>query len=114
MQSMYFLKAHHAGNQYRPVLTQYHQVPPNTIQYCPLLTHHLQVPNITTLAQFYQVPTSTVLHRHCTIKYQPVLPHNEPVAPSTIENRPFLTQNLGLVCECVTSFMRYTQHTLLD
>ena len=76
------------------ILTKYHPVLPSSDPSPPSSKHHHPK-----LAQFYQVPTSTVLRRHCTIKYQPVLPHNEPVAPSTIENRPFLTQNLGLVCD---------------
>ena len=33
MQTIYFLKSHHAGNQYRPVLTTYHRVPNSTALY---------------------------------------------------------------------------------
>ena len=35
MQTIYFLKAHHAGNQHRPALTQYHRLPANTAFYWP-------------------------------------------------------------------------------
>ena len=35
MQIIYFLKAYYAGNQYRPVLTQYYRVPTSTALYWP-------------------------------------------------------------------------------
>ena len=112
MQTIYFLKAHHAGNQYRPVLTQYHRVPTSTALYWPSiqwfdgLDHINQIfsesishwqpeppwfdpvsPSTDQyhpiLTQYHQVTTSSALHRPSTIKYQSVPPNTDPVPPST-------------------------------
>ena len=104
MQTIYFLKAHHAGNQYRPVLTQYHRVPTSTALYWPSIQwfdgsdHENQIFSVSTshwqpvplcfdpvspntdqyhpiLTQYHQVTTSTALYRPSTIKYQSVPTH---------------------------------------
>ena len=101
MQTIYFLKAYHAGKQYRPVLTQYHWVPTSTGLYWPSIqwfegldqvnkiffesiSHWQPVPPCLDLVssstdqyhpiltQYHQVTKSTVLHRPSTIKYQSV------------------------------------------
>ena len=120
MQPIYFLKAHHAGNQYRPVLTQYHRVPTSTALYWPSIqwfdgwdhvnqifsesiSHWQPVPpwfdpvSPSTdqyhpiLTQYHQVTTSATLYRPSTIKYRSALPNNT-VPSSTNKWCPLLTQ----------------------
>ena len=110
--NIYFLKAHHAGKQYRPVLTQYHRVPTSTALYWPSIqwfdgldhvnqifsesiSHWQPVPPCfdpvspstdqyhPILAQYHQVTTSAALYRPSTIKYQSVPPNTVPFPPTT-------------------------------
>ena len=112
MQPIYFLKAHHAGNQYRPVLTQYHRVPTSTALYWPSIqwfdgldhvnqifsesiSHWQPVPPwldpVSTntdqyhpiLTQYHQLITSAALYQPSRIKYQQVVPSTDPVPPNT-------------------------------
>ena len=112
MQTIFFLKAHHAGNQYRPVLTQYHRVSTSTAPYWPSfqwfdgldhvnqifsesISHRQPVPPCfdpvspstdqyhPILTQYHQVTTSVALYRPSTIKYQSVPPNTDPFPPST-------------------------------
>ena len=121
MQTIYFLKAQHDGNQYRPVLNQYHQVPTSTalhwpsIQWFDGLDHVNQIfsesishwqpaapcfdqlsPSTDQyhpiLTQYHQVTTSAALYRPSTIKYQSVPPNTDPVPPSINKYCSLLTQ----------------------
>jgi len=112
MQPIYFLKARHAGNQYRPVLTQYHRVPTSTTLYWPniqlfdgldhvnqifseSIPHWQKVPPCfdpvspstdqyhPILTHYPQVTTSAALYWPSTIKYQSVPPNTVPFPPST-------------------------------
>ena len=112
MQTIYFLKARHAGNQYRPILTQYHRVPTSTALYWPSiqwfdgLDHVNQIfsesishwqpvppcfdpvsPSIDQyhpiLVQYHQITTSAALYRPSTIRYQSVPPITDQVPQST-------------------------------
>ena len=76
-------------NMYRhksPLLPHTTTVPPNTNQYCLLLT------------QYHQVPSSTALYWPITIIYQPVPPQNDPISPRTSQYRTILTQHLQSSC----------------
>ena len=76
MQSIYFLKAHHAGIQYRPVLTQYHRVPTNTALYWPSIQWFDGLDHIN------QIFSKRLSH------WQPVPPCFDPVPPSNNQYRP--------------------------
>ena len=80
MQPIYFLKAHHAGNQYRPVLTQYHRVPTSTTLYWP----NIQL--FDGLDHVNQIFSESIPH------WQKVPPCFDPVSPSTDQYHPILTQ----------------------
>ena len=121
MQTIYFLKAHHVGNQYSPVLTQYQQVPTSTALYWPSiqwfdgldyvnqifsesLSHWQPVPPCfdpvspstdqyhPILTQYHQVTTSAALYRPSTIKYQSAPPNTDPESQSTNKFCPLPTQ----------------------
>ena len=120
MQTIYFLKTQHAGNQYRPVLTQYRQVPTSTALHWPsiqwfdgldhvnqmfsesILHWHPAAPCFDQLSpsteqyhpiltQYHQDTTSAALYRPSTIKYQSLRPNTDPVPPSTNKSCPLLT-----------------------
>ena len=80
MQTIYFLKAHHAGNQYRPVLTQYHRVPTSTALYWPSIQWFDGLDHVN------QIFSESISH------WQPVPPWFDPVSPSTDQHHPILTQ----------------------
>ena len=80
MQTIYFLKAHHAGNQYRPVLTQYHRVPTSTALYWPSIQWFDGLDHVN---QIFSVSTS---------HWQPVPLCFDPVSPNTDQYHPILTQ----------------------
>ena len=80
MQTIYFLKAHHAGNQYRPVLTQYHQVPTSTALYWPSIQWFDGLDHVN------QIFSESISH------WQPVPPCSDPVSPSTNWYRSIMTQ----------------------
>ena len=62
MQTIYFLKAYHAGNQYRSVLTHYHRVLFSTVLYWPSIQWFDTNQYRLILTQFLQVPTSSALY----------------------------------------------------
>ena len=80
LQTIYFLKAQHAGNQYRPVLTQYHQVPTSTALHWPSIQwfHGLDHVN--------QIFSESISH------WQPAAPCFDQLSPSTDQYHPILTQ----------------------
>ena len=92
------------ANQYRPILTQYHQLPTSTALYWPSATQYQSVPPFTDpvppntnqyrplLTQYHQLPTSTALYWPSNIKYQPVPPFTDPVPSSTNQYCPILSQ----------------------
>ena len=80
MQTIYFLKAHHAGNQYRPVLTQYHRVPTSTALYWPSIQWFDGLDHVN------QIFSKSISH------WQPVPPCLDPVSPNTDQYHPILTQ----------------------
>ena len=83
------------------LLTQYHftqavpiytdPVPPNTNQYCLILT------------QYHQVPTSTTLNCSITTKYQSVSPYTDQIPSFINQYRPILTQ-YQQVPTCITLY----------
>ena len=80
MQNIYFLKVYHAGNQYRPVLTQYYRVPTSTALYWPSIQW------FEGLDQVNKIFFETISH------WQPVPPYFDPVSASTDQYHPLLTQ----------------------
>ena len=80
MQTIHFLKAHHAGNQYRPVLAQYHWVPTSTALYWPSIQWFDGLDHVN------QIFSESISH------WQPVPPWFDPVSPSTDQHHPILTQ----------------------
>ena len=65
---------------YQPVPHLTDPVPPSISHYRPILT------------QFHQVPTSTAPYWPSTTKHQPLLPNTDPAPPSTNQYYPILTQ----------------------
>ena len=80
MQTIYFLKAHHDGNQYCPVLTQYHPVPTSTALYWP------------SIQWFDGLDHANHIFSLSSSCWQPVPPCSDPVPPSTNQYHPLLTQ----------------------
>ena len=80
MQIIYFLKAYHAGNQYRPVLTQYYRVPTSTALYWPSIQWFDGLDHVN------QIFSESISH------WQPVPPCSNPVLPNTNQYRSILTQ----------------------
>ena len=80
MQTIYFLKAHHTGNQYCTVLTQYHQVPTSTALNWPSFQW------FDGLDYVNKIFSESISH------WQPVPPCFYPVSPSTNQYHPILTQ----------------------
>ena len=64
--------------------------PPSTNQYRPILTQHHQI--VTSTAQYYHVSTSSTSYWPSDIIYQPVLPYTDPAPPSNNQYRLLLTQ----------------------
>ena len=80
MQTIYFMKVHHACNQYRPVLTQYHWVPTSRALYWPSIQW------FDSLDHGNQIFSVSISH------WQPVPLCFDPVSPSTDQYHPILTQ----------------------
>ena len=80
MQTIYFMKVHHAGNQYRHVLTQYHWVPTSTALYWPSIQWFDGLDHVN------QIFSESISH------WQPVPPCSDPVSPSTNRYRSIMTQ----------------------
>ena len=89
-------------NQYRLLLTQFHQVPTSTALYWHSTNIYQPVPFFTDpvpprknqyrllLTLYNQVPTSTTFYWSSTTKYQPVPLHTDPVPPSINQYQPIL------------------------
>ena len=106
-------------NQYRLLLTQYHQVPnstafcwTSTITYQPVPLHNDPEPTSINqyrpiLTQYHQVPTSTASYRPITTKHQPLPPSTDPVPSYINQYRFILTQyhqvstSTNLYCFCL-------------
>ena len=80
MQTIYFLKVRHVGNQYRPVLTQYHWVSTSTALYWP------------SIQWFDGLDHANHIFSESSSCWQPVPPCSDPVPPSTNQYHPLLTQ----------------------
>ena len=71
MQTIYFLKAHHAGIHYCPVLTRYHKVPTSTALYWPSIQWFDGLDHVN------QIFSKSISH------WQSVRPCLDPVSPNT-------------------------------
>ena len=80
MQTIYFLKAHHTGNQYCPVLTQYHRVPASTALYWR------------SIQRFDGIDHANHIFSESISHWQAVLPCSDPEPPSADQYHPLLIQ----------------------